>query len=148
MGPLEIADLWVNLASARALSHGSLGKLCLLSLSELFWGMDISKHPSSRTVARIQGDHRLTGPEGKGFLNVGRKWASFQGLGAQEWGVWALRDQGKFVEVSGGANAGFGGSLGCEDDTTSHPTEKCLCSRIHHLVCTRQELHQKVKDTS
>lgn len=76
----------------------------------------------------------MTGPEGKGSLNVSSKWASNQGQGAQEWGVGALGDQGKFVEVSEGANAGFGGSPGCKDDTTNPLTETFPCSQIHHRL--------------
>lgn len=43
----------------------------------------------------------------------------------------------------------LGGSLGCEEDTTSPPTETFPCNQIHQPVCTRQGLHQKtVKNTS
>lgn len=66
---LEVADLWVNLVSARALSHGSLGKLHLLSFGGLFWEMNVSI-----PVPGLW--QRFKGPEGKGSLNVSSKWAS------------------------------------------------------------------------
>ena len=73
-----MADLWVNLGSAMALSSVTLGKLS----SQPWWAVlqNGYKHPPKT-----------------------------MGLGAQEWGVKALRDQGKGLEASEGGTAGFPG---------------------------------------